>query len=69
MQSLALSLCLSFFCILSNLVDKAIGPLFVVIRLLGSIIQMPLAGNVTVLQTIRPASQLSRNAFGVRFQI
>jgi hypothetical protein len=58
LQPFPLSFCLSFFCIPSNLVDKAIGPKFVIKRSLRLIVEMPLPGNVTVLQTIRPASQL-----------
>ncbi len=33
------------------------------------VIQMPLAGDIAILQAIRPASQLAGNTFSIGFQI
>jgi hypothetical protein len=49
--------------------QKCLSALSILVRPAGLIVQVPLAGNLGVLQTIRPASDLPRDGFSTGFEI
>lgn len=65
LQTLGFAFLMNLLRRFSDSIGKLRTAMFLFIRLVAATVQMPLAGYVRILQTIRRASQLPGNAFCV----